>query len=328
MDSPQPNSFENTPEFNNRMTTSELQAEWSAAGESAAAEPAPQMASDDTASTDEASGEQLSEQTVAASQPFVGQWNQLVSTTNWEKGRIVHQWREQLVETEAPATEYSDEAWARLVGGVTGQHVGRLRRVFARFGEEFQQYENLFWSHFQAALDWDDAQLWLEGAVQNKWSVSAMRRTRWETLDAPADLKPRDEDIIATELDEDFEPARNSDPESAGFASQYDQHNGPPTPEGPDFGDEDSSFQADGNYPVEEHVVDVSTESGEPASRPFAEIGSLPDDVAEAFELFKLSIIRHKNAGWKDLTQQEMFTVLDSLKELAMAPGVESSAPF
>lgn len=50
----------------------------------------------------------------AASQPFVGQWNQLVSTTNWEKGRIILDWREALIEAQAPAVEYSDEAWSRL----------------------------------------------------------------------------------------------------------------------------------------------------------------------------------------------------------------------
>ena len=31
-----------------------------------------------------------------ASRPFVGRWNQLVSDTNWEKGRIIQQWREAL----------------------------------------------------------------------------------------------------------------------------------------------------------------------------------------------------------------------------------------
>ena len=54
-----------------------------------------------------------------ASRPFVGRWNKLVTTTNWEKGRIIHEWREALI-ASAPVTEYSDEAWARRVTGVTG----------------------------------------------------------------------------------------------------------------------------------------------------------------------------------------------------------------
>ena len=69
-----------------------------------------------------------------ASQPYLGRWNLLVSTTNWEKGRIISDWRQTLIDAGAPAQEYSDDAWSRRVGGVSGQHVGRLRRVFERFG--------------------------------------------------------------------------------------------------------------------------------------------------------------------------------------------------
>ena len=100
-----------------------------------------------------------------ASQPFEGRWSRLISTTNWEKGQIVFEWRTALKDQEAPASEYADDAWARRVGGVTGQHVGRLRRVFERFGESNAQYDGLYWSHFQAALDWDDAEMWLEGCL-------------------------------------------------------------------------------------------------------------------------------------------------------------------
>lgn len=67
---------------------------------------------------------ELSPELLALQQPFVGQWNGLVSTTNWEKGRIISQWRAALIEAGAPSTEYSDEAWASRVGGVTAPHVG------------------------------------------------------------------------------------------------------------------------------------------------------------------------------------------------------------
>ena len=87
------------------------------------------------------------------SQPFVGRWERLVSRTNWEKGRIIQQWRETLIAAGAPAVEYSDEAWSQRVKGVTGQHVGRLRRVALRFGGVFPKYKGLHWSHFQAAIE-------------------------------------------------------------------------------------------------------------------------------------------------------------------------------
>ena len=148
-----------------------------------------------------------------ASRTYIGRWNRLVSTTNWEKGRIIQEWRAALQSAGAPATESSDEAWSRLVGGVTGQHVGRLRRVYERFGAVHEEYEGLYWSHFQAALDWDDAEMWLEGSLQNTWSVSQMRRQRWEALGAVQGQEPRDQDLLSVDLDEDFpqdaaEPAK------------------------------------------------------------------------------------------------------------------------
>ena len=140
-----------------------------------------------------------------ASLPFEGRWNRLISRTNWEKGQIIYQWRAALKTAEAAATEYSDEAWSLRVSSVTGQHVGRLRRVYERFGEVHDQFEGLYWSHFQAALDWDDAEMWLEGGIQEHWSVSQMRKSRWEALGAPEELKPSDKDLVVAELNEDFE---------------------------------------------------------------------------------------------------------------------------
>ncbi|MDR1290115.1 MAG: hypothetical protein LBK06_02825, partial [Planctomycetaceae bacterium] len=129
----------------------------------------------------------------------IGQWNNLVSQTNWEKGAVINSWRETLVSAEMPKAAYSDEAWSRRVGNVSPQHVGRLRRVFERFGGQAEGYVGLFWSHFQAALDWDDAEMWLEGAVQNSWSVAQMRIQRWEAIGAPEELKPRSEDVLTAE---------------------------------------------------------------------------------------------------------------------------------
>src|SRR5262245_28914940 len=159
---------------------------------------------------------ELSESLVAASQPWVGRWSRLVSTTNWEKGRIITEWRDALVSQGLPASEYSDEAWGRLVGGVTGQHVGRLRRVYQRFGTAQEKYPGLYWSHFQAALDWNDAEMWLEGALQSGWSVAQMREKRWETLGKVEADRPRPEDVVASETDEDAESALRQSPPITG----------------------------------------------------------------------------------------------------------------
>jgi hypothetical protein len=261
----------------------------------------------------------------AASLPFVGRWNKLVTTTNWEKGRIIHQWREAMIASGAPVTEYSDEAWARRVTGVTGQHVGRLRRVYQKFGETYEEFGSLYWSHFQAALDWEDSEAWLAQAAEENWSVTQMRSARWESLGVPPGELRGEEEPIEAELDEDFEPALRQKPTPEERASSREQARSAadgPTIEGPDFGDEDSD-----EAPRSEFHDGFADGDAPPPVRPFQAIGSLPDDVVEAFEGYKLAILRHKREGWREITLDEMLATLDSLKELALAPLPEA-APF
>lgn len=259
-----------------------------------------------------------------ASLPFEGRWNRLISTTNWEKGNIIIQWRAALKSTDAPATEYSDEAWSRRVGGVTGQHIGRLRRVYERFGEVHEQFEGLFWSHFQAALDWHDAEMWLEGAIQKHWSVSELRKTRWEALGAPEELKPRDEDIVATELNEDLDPREDKSPTIVESTIQATSE--PRSPAGPDFGDEDNPpLAVAGDSGANIYSEEQSTV---PFVRPFEALAELPNDFAEAFESFKLAIIRHKTDGWQTISREDVLSTLDALKELALAPTLSEPSPF
>ncbi len=68
------------------------------------------------------------------------------------------------------------------MGNVTPQHVGRLRRVFERFAESRDDYADCFGAIFRQPSTGDDAEMWLEGAVQNDWSISQMRSQRAETL--------------------------------------------------------------------------------------------------------------------------------------------------
>jgi hypothetical protein len=269
-----------------------------------------------TATISEPAKISISNKTTDESKPFIGQWNTLVSTTNWDKGSIICQWRKQLENEGVGASECSDEAWSQLVGGVTPQHVGRLRRCYDRFGHVFESYEGVFWSHFYAALDWDDAEMWLEGAVQNKWSVSGMRKQRWETL-GKVGSEPNSADIVATELNEETqslslsEKPRNND---------RDYVEGP-VHEGPDFGDEGAS----GATATADRIVgDLESPDGGDAAppkphaiRPFESFDKLPEDVMDAASAFKVAIIKHKAAEWEECPQEELLGMLDALKQLA-----------
>ncbi len=249
---------------------------------------------------------------IEMSAPFVGQWVELISTTNWEKGKIISQWRAALRETFAPASTYSDEAWCRQVGGVTPQHVGRLRRVYDRFHQTHKTYAGLYWSHFLSALDWEDAEMWLEGAVQSKWSVSEMRRKRWETLGGDPASEPKESEVSASTEDEDFTPLAESDPGTSVADGPRSVAEGP-RPDGPDFGDEDDvgSPAAESNSEADDSLA---WEETAPPESPFAALPSLPVDLAEALEQFKLGIIRHRASGWSEVSQNDVVKALEALK--------------
>ena len=254
---------------------------------------------------------------VEASTEYVGRWNRLISTTNWEKGRIISQWRAAMQEADAPAGSYTDEAWSQQVGGVTPQHVGRLRRVFERFGETHDQYARLYWSHFQAALDWPDAEMYLEGAVQNGWSVAQMRDGRWEATGGQPDLKPQETDDAASGLDEDVSAANDGSLPATISESIGEVHGAD------DFSeyDETDSVPFDGGSSASDPTAAASDAPATPLLRPFESLPPLPADLKEAFELMKLAILAHKVCGWAEITRDDVLSMLESLKQLALAPA-------
>jgi hypothetical protein len=254
----------------------------------------------------------------ATSVPFIGQWRRLVSTTNWEKGRIIHQWRQALIASGAAATEYSDEAWSRRVGNVSGQHVGRLRRVYERFADVQPTYPGLYWSHFQAALDWDEAEMWLEGALQSGWSVADMRRQRWQAQGAVERLRPRDDEIVEAEWDEDGDPQPQGATADPTLTDSTAAAKRPREPlDAPSAGlDEADYLPAD----AEDDPSNLENPPRLPV-RPFAELPALPADLADAFEQFKLAILNHKLGGWQQVGRDDVLAALDALKELATAPA-------
>ncbi len=235
------------------------------------------------------------------SREYLGRWNHLVSTTNWEKGRIICQWREALVAAGAPPPCWSDEAWSRRVGGLTPQHAGRLRRVWQRFSAVREQWPGLYWSHFQAALDWSDAEMWLEGAMQDGWSVAQMLRRRNETLAELPAAEPLDASAD-DDVDDDAVMDETQPPEAISSSLV----------EVCDAGEDEQ----------EDAAADSFAEPAAELVRPFASLPSLPADVQEAFEAFKLAIVRHRAAAWQEISQEDMLAVLESLREFALSPAV------
>ncbi len=244
---------------------------------------------------------------------YVGKWNRLISQTNWEKGRIIAEWRQSAIDQSLDAVAYSDEAWSRKVEGVSPQHVGRLRRVFMRFGESHGTFPRLYWSHFLAALDWDDAELWLEGAAQSDWSVSQMRHQRWQATGANPSESPESKDIVAVEPDDGFEPLSAIEDEDAVESDDNDRVSSGPLNEGPDFGDADNDSN---NVATADDEQSSGFEAIEMVN-PFADLPQMPEDVAEAFEQMKLAIVRHRCRDWEEISQADMVKVTEVLRRFA-----------
>jgi hypothetical protein len=257
---------------------------------------------------------ELSPLVIEASSEYVGRWNHLVSTTNWEKGRIITQWREALEQAGAPVAGRTDDVWAQQVGGVTPQHVGRLRRVYERFADSYQQYAGLYWSHFYSALDWPDAEMWLEGAVQNDWSITQMRNQRWESLGALPEQKPMESEIFAADSEIDEPPPGGRSLPDAISETIGEVH---------DAGEELGRSSRPAPFEDDDDNTSHASQSAESvtAFRPFENLPAMPADVNEAFELFKLAIIGRKLGGWQDIALDDLLAILDSLKRLALAPA-------
>ncbi len=223
---------------------------------------------------------------------YIENWQQLVSQTNWEKGKIICQWRESVCKLHPEIESVSDRAWSQLIGNVSSEHVGRLRRTFQRFGETHTNYDNLSWTHFMVATAWDDAEMWLEGAVQNGWTIDSMRRTRWESMGARDTEIPRAEDVIVEEIsvDGDQAVARGDGEVIEG-----------PILEGPDWGESDQSSTSD--HQADEDVIQGILDSA-------------PEELVEAYQALTTAIESCREENWKGLSRRQAFKLINSLKNL------------
>jgi hypothetical protein len=94
-----------------------------------------------------------------------------VSQSNWVVGECADKW------TQRYARGRGDGDFAALLG-LTADQVFQRRRVWQTFADVYQNYPGLKWSHFYAALTWDDAPECLQWADENQSTVSEMKAWR------------------------------------------------------------------------------------------------------------------------------------------------------
>jgi len=170
-------------------------------------------------------------------------------------------------------------------------------------------------------LEWDDAELWLEGAVQNDWSVAQMRVQRWEALGASDEQKPREDDVFVAGIDEDMYSQQTNRIEGRnveiGAVDALEDFNTPPAtvsatepPKKKELPKKDKAKQTDldGNVPPTGELL--MTLQG---------ITKFPADLAEPLELLKVAILNHKLSGWKSISANQVCQSLETLKMLTVA---------
>lgn len=110
-----------------------------------------------------------------------------VSQCNWTVGECAAQW------TVKFARGRTDADFANLVH-LSPDQVFQRRRVWETFGDVREQYSNLKWSHFYAAVAWDDAAECLQWADEIQSTVAEMkawrRAQRGEDLTLPGEDEP------------------------------------------------------------------------------------------------------------------------------------------
>jgi hypothetical protein len=107
-----------------------------------------------------------------------------LSKCNWEIGECAAEW------TSRYARGRTDADFGALIG-LSGDQVFQRRRVWETFADVQGEYQHLKWSHFYAAVNWDDAAESLQWASDLGATVAEMkawrRAQRGEDLTRPAD---------------------------------------------------------------------------------------------------------------------------------------------
>lgn len=139
---------------------------------------------------------------------------QALSRCNWEIGECAAAW------TQRYARGRTDADFGALIG-LSGDQVYQRRRVWETFSDVSDRYERLKWSHFYAAVNWDDAAECLQWAEDMQATVAEMKAWR---------RAQHGEDLSAPAEDADFGDALSSIemlPVESGFVRDPDGNSGP-----------------------------------------------------------------------------------------------------
>ena len=102
---------------------------------------------------------------------LINRAQEAVSQCRWVVGECAALW------TKRYARGRTDADFAALLN-LTGDQVFQRRRVWEKFGSLRGEFKSLRWSHFYAALTWDDVRECLDWAEETQSTVAEMRAWR------------------------------------------------------------------------------------------------------------------------------------------------------
>lgn len=115
-------------------------------------------------------------------QQLIERAQQALSRCNWEIGECAARW------TQKFAKGRTDADFGTLIG-LSGDQVYQRRRVWETFADVYAEYPHLKWSHFYAALNWEDAAESLQWASDLGATVAEMKA--WRRAQRGEDLAQR-----------------------------------------------------------------------------------------------------------------------------------------
>ena len=159
-------------------------------------------------------------------QELIARAQQALSQSNWVVGECAARW------TQRYAKGRTDADFAQLIG-LSSDQVFQRRRVWETFSDVVGNYHALKWSHFYAALTWEDAAECLQWAEELQATVAEMkawrRAQRGETQDAEIEDPPFDPTGSGLPVGtafvrnpSEFDPSPRTDPRAAAGETRDD----------------------------------------------------------------------------------------------------------
>jgi hypothetical protein len=126
-------------------------------------------------------------QTSPTEQDLIERAQEALNQCNWVIGECAAQW------TKRYAKGRTDNDFGAKIG-LSGDQVYQRRRVWETFSDVYTDYSSVKWSHFYAALNWDDAAECLQWSDEMQATVAEMKA--WRRAQRGEDLTEQGDDDV------------------------------------------------------------------------------------------------------------------------------------